>query len=312
MAEQFRLKQWTALRRGGRVVNALSVDVEDYFHAQALSYRVSPEQWDGLERRVDGNTRRILELFASAGVKATFFVLGWVAERHPDLVHRIVAEGHELASHGWNHTRVDRQTPQEFAADLRRSKRLLEDLGGVAVRGYRAATFSISHRNPWAFAVLEEEGFAYSSSVYPVRHDYYGMPMAPRFAFYPSPDGQLEEYPMTSVRLGQTNLPCSGGGYFRLLPYALSRWALRRVNGADGQPVIFYFHPWEIDAGQPRIAGLPMKSRLRHYTNLGTMEGRVRRLLGDFAWDRLDRVLLDPVADRPVAPALSPAPMGEP
>lgn len=296
MPEPFKLKQWTPLSRDGRLVNALSVDVEDYFHAQALSSRIGPDQWDRLERRVADNTRRILDLFAAAGVHATFFVLGWVAERHPDLVRRIVAAGHELASHGWNHTRVDRQTPREFAADLRRSKGLLEDLGGVELRGYRAATFSIGHSNAWAFDVLEKEGFAYSSSVYPVRHDYYGMPTAPRFAYYPRGTGRLEEYPMTSVRLGDANFPCAGGGYFRLMPYRLSHWALRRVNSTDLRPAIFYFHPWEIDAGQPRIAGLPLKSRLRHYTNLATMEGRIRRLLGDFAWDRVDRVFLEPKA----------------
>jgi polysaccharide deacetylase family protein (PEP-CTERM system associated) len=198
-----------------------------------------------------------------------------------------------LASHGWSHTRADRQTPEEFRADIRRTKHLLEDVGGQTVRGYRAATFSISHRNPWAFEILADEGYAYSSSVYPVRHDYYGMPSAPRFAFYPLPSTAFEEYPMTSVQVGGRNLPCSGGGYFRLLPYALSRWAIRRVNTLDAQPCVFYFHPWEIDADQPRMNHLPLKSRLRHYTNLRRMEGKVRRLFDDFAWDRIDRILLD-------------------
>jgi polysaccharide deacetylase family protein (PEP-CTERM system associated) len=283
-------KAFAVGRRDGRIVNAMSVDVEDYFHAQALG--VARQAWEGIAGRVCGNTSRVLDLFAAAGVKATFFVLGWVAQRHPELVRRIVAEGHELASHGWDHTRVDAQSPAEFRADISRSKSLLEDVGGVAVRGYRAATFSISQRNTWAFAVLAEEGFLYSSSVFPIRHDYYGMPSAPRFAFHPLAAGDFEEYPMTTLAVGGRNLPCSGGGYFRLLPYRLSRWAMRRVNRQDGHPCIFYFHPWEIDAGQPRVSGLGLKARLRHYTNLGRMEERVNRVLADFAWDRMDHVFL--------------------
>ncbi len=284
-------KLWLPARRDGRLVNAMSVDVEDYFHAQALG--IGRHRWDRMEARVENNTRRILDLLDEAKVSATFFVLGWVAQRHPGLVRHIVGAGHELASHGWDHSRVDSQTPEQFRADIRRSKALLEQTAGVPVHGYRAATFSISHRTPWAFSVLAEEGFAYSSSVYPVRHDYYGMPDAPRFAFHPLGGTAFEEYPMTSVRVGNRNLPCGGGGYFRLLPYAFSHWAMQRINTHDRQPCIFYFHPWEIDSAQPRQSGLPLKSRLRHYTNLDRMERRVRRLLGDFAWDRIDRVLLD-------------------
>ncbi len=275
------------------IVNAMTIDIEDYFHAQALSSRLPSSQWDWLPPRVEDNTDRALALFAEANVKATFFVLGWVAERHPALIRRIVGQGHELASHGWNHTRVDRQNAETFRADVRRTKALLEDIGGVVVRGYRAATFSIGIGTPWAFDVLQEEGYGYSSSIYPIRHDYYGMPSAPRFTFQPNGQNGIAEHPMTTVRVAGRTLPCSGGGYFRLLPYTLSKWALRRVNHADRQPCIFYFHPWEIDAGQPRVTGLPLKSRLRHYANLSGMEDRIRRLLKDFAWDRLDRLALD-------------------
>jgi len=276
-------------------VNAMTIDIEDYFHAQALSSQVAPWQWDSLPRRVEASTERALALFAEANIKATFFVLGWVATRHPGLVRRIVAQGHELASHGWNHTRVDRQDAETFRNDIRRTKATLEDVGGTEVRGYRAATFSIGKQTPWAFSVLEDEGYAYSSSVYPIRHDYYGMPSAPRFSFRPNGEHGVLEHPMTTVRVAGNTLPCSGGGYFRLLPYRLSRWAMRRVNEVEKRPCIFYFHPWEIDAGQPRFNGLPIKSQLRHYTNLRSMEGRIRRLLRDFSWDRMDRVVFDAV-----------------
>ncbi len=276
-----------------KIVNAMTIDIEDYFHAQALSSRISPEQWDSLPCRVEANTERALQMFSDAKVEATFFVLGWVAQRYPDLIRRIVDQGHELASHGWSHTRVDRQDPETFRADIRKSKATLEQIGGVEIRGYRAATFSIGARTPWAFDVLAEEGYGYSSSVYPVRHDYYGMPEAPRFTFNPGGRQDFTEHPMTTVRLAGQTLPCSGGGYFRLLPYWVSRWALRRVNRLDGQACIFYFHPWEIDAGQPRVEGLPLKSRIRHYTNLSSMEARIRRLLEDFSWDRMDRLVFD-------------------
>ncbi len=232
----------------------------------------------------------MLRIFADADVRGTFFTLGWVAERYPALISRIVAGGHELASHGYAHIRADTQTPDAFRADIRRTKRLLEDTGGVPVNGYRAATFSIGGDNMWAYDVLAEEGYAYSSSIYPVRHDFYGMPDAPRFPFYPSGDGGTREIPMTTVRLFGRNLPCSGGGYFRLLPYRLSRWQMRRVNRADRQPGIFYFHPWEVDPEQPRQTGISVRTRVRHYTGLGRMQGRLRRLLTDFAWGRMDQV----------------------
>jgi polysaccharide deacetylase family protein (PEP-CTERM system associated) len=291
MRATYNVKTGTPLRKNGRLVNALSVDVEDYFHAQALG--IDPGRWEAIETRVEANTSRVLDLFGETGARATFFVLGWVAKRFPGLVRRIVEEGHELASHGWIHARVDRQTPGEFRTDIRKSKDLLEQTTGTPVRGYRAATFSINHNTLWAFSILAEEGFAYSSSVYPIRHDYYGMPTAPRFAFFPLGDTLFEEYPLTSMALAGHNIPCGGGGYFRLLPYSFSRWAMVRVNNRDHQPCIFYFHPWEIDPTQPRQPSLPWKSRLRHYTNLDRMETRLRRLMGDFAWDRMDRVLLD-------------------
>ena len=273
------------------IVNAMSVDVEDYFQVEALSRAVSRDDWNAIPRRVVANTDRLIDLFAELGAHATFFTLAWVAERHPDLVRRIVAGGHELASHGLDHTRVDRQTPDMFRADLKRSRAILEDIGGVAIAGYRAASFSIGARNLWAFDVLEEEGYAYSSSVYPVQHDLYGMPDAPRVPFHPR-DGKLLEIPLTTVRRFGRNLPCAGGGYFRLIPYWLSRANLRRVHVADKSPCIFYLHPWEVDPAQPRVAGLSAKSRFRHYLNLGAMEGRLRRLLSDFTWDRMDRVFL--------------------
>lgn len=272
----------------------MSVDVEDWFQVQAFADRIQRPEWDSFAPRVERNTEAALALFAEAGAKATFFTLGWVAERFPQLIRRIVAEGHELASHGWAHVRVDSQTPEAFREDVRRTKRLLEDVGGAEVAGYRAATFSIGPRENWAFAILAEEGYAYSSSIYPIRHDYYGMPEAPRFPFRPAGSDGVLEIPMTTVRLGGRNLPCSGGGYFRLLPYAVSRWQMRRVNRVDGQPCIFYFHPWELDPEQPRQRGVGLKTTVRHYTNLGRMEGRLRRLLREFSWTRMDRAFAVP------------------
>jgi len=271
--------------------NAMTVDVEDYFQVQALAGVVSRDDWDTLPRRVELNTNRVLDLFAEASVKATFFTLGWVAQRHPLLIRRIVADGHELASHGWEHVRADDQTPEVFRSDVRRAKRLLEDRGGVPVLGYRAASFSIGRRNPWALEVLAEEGHAYSSSIYPVRHDLYGLPDAPRFPYRPRPASGLREFPITTARRFGRNWPTGGGGYFRLLPYAISAATMRMVHRDDGKPCVFYFHPWEIDPAQPVQRGLSLKSRFRHYTNLGRMEPKLRRLLHDFAWDRMDRVL---------------------
>jgi polysaccharide deacetylase family protein (PEP-CTERM system associated) len=279
----------------GGLRNAMSVDVEDYYQVQAFAGCVARRDWDSLASRVERNTDRLLAQFERAGVTATFFTLGCVARRHPQMVRRIVAAGHELASHGWEHILVHDQGPEAFAADVRQTKALLEDLGGVAVSGYRAATFSIGKRTPWAFDVLAEQGYRYSSSIYPVHHDLYGMPDAPRAPFRPTA-GPLWEIPMTTLRVMQRNLPCSGGGYFRLLPYWLFRLALARVNRIEGRPGIFYLHPWEIDPDQPRIHQAGRLSKFRHYVNLGKTEGRLDRLLRDFAWDRMDHVYADVLA----------------
>jgi polysaccharide deacetylase family protein (PEP-CTERM system associated) len=282
------------------VRNAMTVDVEDYFQVQKFAHRIDRADWDGFPTRVEQNTNRILDGLGRAGTRATFFTLGWVAERFPRLIRRIADEGHELASHGWDHTRVFTQRPDEFRADIRRTRTVLEDIGGVAVIGYRAATFSINARTMWAYPILRDEGYRYSSSINPIRHDLYGMPDAPRQPFLPRDDGVIE-IPMTTVRLFGRNWPCSGGGYFRLLPDGLYRAGLRRIN-RSGTPGIFYFHPWEIDAGQPRIPKIGLKSRLRHYTNLSRMEAGLHALLRDFAWDRMDRVYAAVLAD-PAAPA---------
>lgn len=274
------------------IKNAMTVDVEDYFQVSAFEQSVSRDRWDSLPCRVEQNTDKILALFEEAGISATFFTLGWVAERYPRLIKRIVEQGHELASHGYSHVRVTQQTPDEFREDIHKTKVLLEDVGGVKVKGYRAASYSIGAGNLWALDELYSEGYQYSSSIYPIRHDLYGMPEAPRFSFYPNGKDKLLEVPITTIRLGMRNLPCGGGGFFRLYPYALSRWVLNKVNAQEGQPGIFYFHPWEIDTDQPRLPGLSLKSRFRHYLNLGRMELRLRALMQDFSWGRMDEVFL--------------------
>lgn len=271
------------------VTNAFSVDVEDYFHVEALASAIDRERWDGLEYRAERNTRQMLELLAAEGVHATFFVLGWVTRRSPGLVRDIHRAGHEVACHGLTHELVYRQSRATFLSETREAKQRLEDAVGAPVRGYRAATYSITQASLWALEILEELGFEYDSSVFPIRHDLYGIPDAPRFPYRPGP-GRLLEVPITTVEIVGQRLPCGGGGYFRLLPYGLFRSALRRVNGRDGHPAVFYCHPWEIDAAQPRIGGLPLRSRLRHYTNLHRMEDRLRRLLRDFRWARMDEV----------------------
>ncbi|TNE38105.1 MAG: DUF3473 domain-containing protein [Alphaproteobacteria bacterium] len=268
--------------------NAMSVDVEDYFQVQALVSAYDRSNWEGEELRVARNTERLLDLFAQYDVKATFFTLGWIAERAPGTIQRIAAEGHELAAHGYEHTRVFEQDAAAFRADVKRTKAILEDLGGVPVKGYRAATFSMREDVLWAYEVLAEEGYKYSSSVYPIAHDLYGLDEAPRFAFRPYPGCGIVEYPMTTLRkLGRT-WPGGGGGYFRIFPYAFSKYAIRQLNRNEAQPYMFYCHPWEIDADQPRPVGVPFKSRLRHYTNLSRMEAKIERLLRDFKWGRVD------------------------
>lgn len=270
------------------LTNALTVDVEDYFQVSAMAPHIDRASWDSRPCRVERNVHRLLDLFEQQNARATFFTLGWVAERYPNLTREIVARGHELASHGYGHLRASEQTPQEFRQDLLRAKGVLEDIGGSPVLGYRAPSFSIGHGNLWAFDVLLETGHRYSSSVYPVQHDHYGMPDAPRFPYDARPG--LIEIPVTTTRLFERNLPAGGGGYFRLAPYALSRWALRRVNRIDRRPAIFYFHPWEIDPAQPRVAGTSLKTRFRHYVNLDKTEARLGRLLRDFQWGRVDQV----------------------
>ena len=276
------------------ITNALTIDVEDYFQVSAFAPYIRRDEWDARECRVERNVDRILAMLARHDTKATFFTLGWVAERYPALVRRIVEQGHELASHGYGHERASDLSEAAFREDIRRAKAILEDLGGVEVRGYRAPSFSIGTGNLWAFDTLQDAGYRYSSSIYPIKHDHYGMPDAPRFA-HAVRDG-LIEIPATTLRMWDRNLPSSGGGYFRLLPYAVSRWMLERVNAGEGEAAVFYFHPWEIDAGQPRIPGIDAKTRFRHYLNLGRMEDRLDSLLGDFRWGRMDEIFLGAAA----------------
>jgi len=278
------------------IKNAMTVDVEDYFQVSAFEPYINRDQWDRLPHRVQNNTNKILDIFAQHNVQATFFVLGWVAERFPELLKRIVNEGHELASHGFSHIRVTQQTPIEFKDDVVRTKQLLEDIAGVPVRGYRAASYSITKDNLWALEVLDKAGYDYSSSIYPIKHDLYGIPGAPRFPYHPVAGVQLLELPITTLEMFGRRMPCGGGGFFRLYPYIFSRWALKQVNDKDKQSGMFYFHPWEIDPDQPRPSGLSAKARFRHYLNLHRMERRLTRLLDDFSWGRMDHIFM-PTAD---------------
>ncbi|GJJ03165.1 polysaccharide deacetylase [Duganella rhizosphaerae] len=272
--------------------NALSIDVEDYFQVSAFAGHIRRADWATLPCRVERNVDLILGLLAQQHTQATFFTLGWIAERYPALVRRIVAGGHELASHGYAHLRANEQTPAQFLDDIRRSKQLLEQLSGTAVLGYRAPSFSIGAANLAALDSLYAAGYRYSSSIYPIRHDHYGMPDGARFAWRPRGEHGVLELPISTVRLFGRNWPAGGGGYFRLLPYAASRWALRRINSVDGQAGIFYFHPWELDPGQPRQRGIGFKTRFRHYLNLHRMERRIVHLLRDFQWGRIDHLFL--------------------
>lgn len=269
------------------LVNALTIDVEDYFQVSAFAPHIDRTQWDSMPCRVERNIDRLLELLARRETHATFFCLGWIAERYPGVVRSIVAGGHELASHGFEHRRASDQSPADFSADIVRAKALLEDVGGAAVAGYRAPSFSVGKGNLWAFDVIAQAGYRYSSSVYPVRHDHYGIPDAPRFPFRLG--NGLLEIPVTTTTFWGRNLPAGGGGYFRLAPYRVSRWAIKRVNELDQRPAIFYMHPWEIDHEQPRVQGVGLKTRFRHYLNLRHTEPRLSRLLGDFRWDTVQR-----------------------
>ncbi len=284
----------TAVDRFG-IVDALTVDVEDYFQVSALERAIPRAAWDSMECRVERNVERLLSLLDEHKARATFFTLGWVAERCPQLVRRIVASGHELASHGYDHQRANRLTPAAFGADVGRAKGILEQAAGVRVQGYRAPSFSFDRTNPWVFECLARAGYRYSSSVYPVHHDHYGMPDAPRFPYRPLGSALLE-IPVSTLRVGNRNVPIGGGGYFRFFPYAVSRRAIERFHARERRPVIFYFHPWEIDPGQPRVEGLSLKSRFRHYVNLRKTEPRLKRLFHDFRWDTVDSVFRPDVA----------------
>lgn len=272
-----------------RLTNALTIDVEDYFQVSAFASHIPRSEWAVRECRVERNVDCILGMLDDHNTKATFFTLGWVAERYPEVIRRIIAGGHELASHGYGHERASDQTPDGFFSDIQVAKLILEDLAGYEVKGYRAPSFSIGEKNLWAFECLERAGYHYSSSIYPIHHDHYGMPNAPRHAHK---IGNLLEVPATTLRFLNRNWPASGGGYFRLMPYSLSRWMIRRVNTIDKLPAVFYFHPWEIDSGQPRIPNIGAKTHFRHYVNIGSMEHRLRRLLADFSWGRMDDLFL--------------------
>ena len=270
------------------IVNALTVDIEDYFQVSAMAPYIPRNRWDQIECRVEQNVDRLLGRFHEHGAHATFFTLGWIAERYPQMVRRIVLAGHEIASHGYAHLRASEQTREAFSRDIASAKHLLEDISGVEVLGYRAPSFSIGESNLWAFDCLLAAGHVYSSSVYPVAHDHYGSPNASRFP-YAAKEGLLE-IPITTIRAFGRNLPAGGGGFFRFAPYRVSRWAIRRFNRDEQRPAIFYMHPWEIDPGQPRVPGISAKTRFRHYVNLHRTEDRLCRLLHDFSWDRVDRV----------------------
>jgi polysaccharide deacetylase family protein (PEP-CTERM system associated) len=288
--------------------NVMSIDVEDYFHVAALADAVDPNRWDNMEYRAEASTHRLLELFADRDVKATFFVLGWVAKRSPSLVKEIQSAGHEVASHGMSHKLIYTQSPQEFAQETRAAKALLEDLLGAPVLGYRAATYSITSRSMWALDIIHELGFRYDSSIFPIRHDLYGVPgAAPAPSFIDTPSGnRIVEFPISTVELFGTRLPIAGGGYFRLFPYSMTKAGLRRVNQQHGRPFVFYLHPWEIDPDQPVIE-VSWRSRFRHYNNLSRTESRLKRLLSDFNFTTM-RASLESMDLLPVAtPAVPPA-----
>jgi polysaccharide deacetylase family protein (PEP-CTERM system associated) len=269
----------------------MTIDVEDYFQVSAFDGVVSRTDWESYPSRVVANTQKLLDMFREHGVTATFFMLGWVADRHPGLVADIAAAGHELASHGYAHRLIYDQTPEAFREDVRRAKRTVEDLAGQAVRGYRAPSYSITSRSLWALDVLLEEGYTYDASIFPIRHDRYGIPGAPRHSHVlHRTGGSLIEAPPSTIRLGATNLPVAGGGYFRLLPYRWTQLGIRRINRAERKPAIFYLHPWEIDPEQPRLP-VGAASRMRHYRGLDQTRRRLARLLSDFRFDAVNAVL---------------------
>jgi polysaccharide deacetylase family protein (PEP-CTERM system associated) len=270
--------------------NGLSVDVEEWFQVGAFERVIDKADWDGLDSRVAYNTGKVLDLFGETGVKATFFTLGWVAERNPALIRRIADEGHEVASHGWDHDRVFTMTAEAFRADLQRARIALEDASGQRVIGYRAPSFSIDQRTPWAHQVLAEEDYTYSSSVAPLVHDHYGWADAPKYAYRPVAGSDLIELPITLADVVGRKIT-TGGGFFRLFPAAITDRAVARANRDENRPAVFYFHPWEVDPEQPRVARAPLKSRLRHYSRLGAMAGKLRGLVRRHDWGRVDAVV---------------------
>ncbi|MBN8807685.1 MAG: DUF3473 domain-containing protein [Sphingomonas sp.] len=272
------------------MLNGLSVDVEEWFQVGAFERVIAKSDWDSLDSRVEANTGAVLDLFAESGVKATFFTLGWVAARYPKLVQRIADAGHEVASHGWDHDRVFTMDAAGFRADLARARAALEDASGQRITGYRAPSFSIDQRTPWAHQVLAEEGYLYSSSVAPLKHDHYGWAGSPRHAWRPVAGSDLIELPITLADVAGRPI-ATGGGFFRLFPAAITHRAVARANDADGRPAVFYFHPWEIDPGQPHVADAPLKSKLRHYSRLGAMAGKLRGLVARHEWGRVDAVV---------------------
>jgi polysaccharide deacetylase family protein (PEP-CTERM system associated) len=275
------------------VVNAMTVDVEDYFHVSAFDGVLPRSRWDSMESRVVANTGRLLDIFADTSIRATFFVLGWVAERHPEVVRRILAAGHEVASHGYAHRLVYDLTPEMFRDDIRRSKAVIEDAGGRPVEGYRAPSYSVTPRSLWALDVLIDEGFKYDASIFPIHHDRYGIPVSPRHPYsLTRAGGEIVEAPASTVKWGPFNFPVAGGGYFRILPYEWTKWGIARINRLEQRPAIFYIHPWEIDPDQPRLSG-SMLSRFRHYRNLDQTEHRLRRLVSDFSFAPMATVLKD-------------------
>ncbi len=301
------MRAFTRQRGAPAIVNAMTIDVEDYFQVSAFEGIAPRHRWGDFQSRVCANTERLLAILRENGVKATFFVLGWVAEHHPDLIRRIAAEGHEMASHGYAHRLVYDLTRAAFRDDIRRSKDLIESASGAKVSGYRAPSYSVTPRSLWALDILIEEGFVYDASIFPIHHDRYGIPLSPRAPYVLERRcGSLIEAPGTAVRLGPLNLPVGGGGYFRLLPYWWTQWGISRINRVEGRPAIFYLHPWEIDPEQPRLPAGRL-SRLRHYRNLGETETRLRRLLGDFRFGTM-RQLLAPL-ERPHAAAIGSEPL---
>jgi len=285
-----RPESFAKARKADALLNAMSVDIEDWFQVGAFETVIDRGDWDRLDHRVERNSEAVLALFDEAGIKATFFVLGWVAERYPALMRQIVAAGHEIASHGYDHARVFTLSPDQFRTDLDRSRKLLEDSSGEKVTGYRAPSFSIDQRTPWAHEILAEQGYEYSSSVAPIHHDHYGWAGSPRFAWKPVAQSDFIELPVTTVKLGSRILAAGGGGFFRLLPYALYERSIRKMQREDGHGAIFYFHPWEIDPEQPRVKNAPIRSKIRHYSNLKVMRAKLLRATVDFKWARVDEL----------------------